>query len=557
MKAVLILIILLSIKSFALEYYMYDFNDTHHVNTTMRQGISIDDISIIGRLHIRSMTYKSTTYSIFWLENNTSLSKSDIDINSIYAPFMVLHNRDGFLIDEIKTLSKDKRVNDKIMGIVDGLQFIAKKEGVFSFPNSLGDIKVNQKIIKDKYNITYLSQYTKGKKREDIKYLESNITIMPDKNLFWSWVKIYEKIKIKVAIPKATIIDYRSSYLNKTKEILDKEHWFFKLPFDISKWNFKPYPHQKKISYKSASDMFDIKEAELKAIADDTNKVAQWVLDNMDFLSHLSQLLQEHTLDDEVSRVLFSNLGYIDNTQGSNILSDVFLNEDIDKKERFRSLMALKNTSAPIDEEKLDMLIDYGLNSSDETLQKSSGMLLGTIAKNRIVRVPSQYEKISNAISNAIRNSNNKVVAIDAGANMKDSVSQEVLESIEDVLLYDNSYLYRKKSAEALQDIQKSNLDVSQFQKLLNQEQDSDTKAEIIKSSITAQNIKNNIEYHNFLENLSENKKTVKSNRLSALEVLDKLGFGKTQADKEKIRKMMVGEKDRDIFIKLKELYRR
>jgi len=542
-------------------YQAYDYNDTHHIRTIMKQGVSLDTVILNSTLYVRTIENNGTKYNIFWLKNR-SIAKKDIDINSIYAPFVIQNSSNsGFEIAKIKTLTKDREIIDRLIGIVDILQFRPHQQGIYRFRNTLGNIEVNQTVTKhNSYNIKYLTQYTKGQIRQDIKYNNSSVKIVPDTNSsIWLKVTAHEDISISVAKPKATMSDKRDFLLTKNIKPLPKNHWFLQLGYDISKWKFNRYQGENKLSLSDASKIFKQKENEMKAVVDDREKFNKWVLDNMDFLSHLDKLLETYSLEDKVSRVLFASLGYVDTTASSNILSKVFLNEDIDKKERFRSIMGLKNTSAPLDDDILDNLISYGLEqSSDDMLTKASGMLIGTMAKNRVHRVPEQYEKISSAISSAIETQDNKVVALDAAGNMQQYASDAVLESVESVLTSDiTNELNRQKSAEALERIQRSNLSVSDFKRLFNQEKSTIVQSQLLKSSTVAQDFKSNTQYHSFLKTYANKKTNPKINRLATLEALTRAGFGKTDEEKQTIRAMMVGEQDRDISLFLRNLYRR
>lgn len=542
-------------------YQAYDYNDTHYVKTTMEKGISLDSVYINSRLHIHRVENNGTNYDICWLENNTTQTKDKIDINSIYAPFIVENSTtQGFQIAHIKALSRDHNVIERLWGIVDILQFIPNKQGVYRVNNALGEVEVNQTITNNKsYQLNYLAQYKDGQLRNDISYKSSIVTIVPDTNSsLFSEVIANENISMRVSKPKATMEDRRTFKLTKSSNPLPTNHWFLQLGTDISTWGFSHHKSQSSFSLNQASQLFSKKEEEMKSLLDDSKKFAQWVLDNMDFLNHLDQLLETHTLDDKVSAMLFANLGYVDTTDSSNILSRVFLNEDINRKERFRSLMGLKDTSAPMDEDTLDSLIDYGLGSpSDDMLTRASGMLIGTMAKNRAKRVPEEYEKISSAISNAIDTQDDKVVALSAAGNMQEEAPDRVLQSVESVLLSNSDIVNRENSADALSRIKRTNLNVSDFKNLFEQSKSTILQSKLIKSSSVAKDFQSNSSYRNFLEDYSKKRTNPKSNRLASLDVLAKSGFGRTDEEKQEIRKMMVGENDREVSKRLRELYRR
>ena len=542
-------------------YQAYDYNDTHYVKTVMKKGVSLDSVYINSRLHIHRVKSNGVNYDICWLEKSRAQTKEEIDIDSIYAPFIVENNTtQGFQIAHIKALSRDHNIIDRLWGIVDTLQFIPNREGVYRVKNALGVVEVNQTTLNNKsYQLEYLAQYKNGQLRNDIGYNNSVVTIIPDTNTsLWAEVTATEDISMRVAMPKATMQDRRSFKLTKSATSLPSNHWFLQLGTDISTWRFTHHKSQSSLSLNQASKLFSKKEEEMKSLLNDSKKFAQWVLDNMDFLNHLDQLLESHTLDDRVSATLFANLGYVDTTDSANILSRVLLNENINRKERFRSLMGLKDTSAPMDEETLDSLIEYGLsNPSEDMLTRASGMLMGTMAKNRVNRVPQEYEKISSAISNAIDSQEDKVVALSAAGNMQEEATDRVLQSVESVLLSNStSSINRENSADALSRIKRSNLNVSDFKNLFEQSNSTILQSKLIKSSSVARDFQSNSSYHNFLQEYAQKRKNPKANRLATLDVLAKSGFGRTTQEKQEIRKMMVGENDREVSKRLRELYR-
>ncbi|OQX58916.1 MAG: hypothetical protein B5M52_04485 [Helicobacteraceae bacterium 4484_230] len=540
-------------------YQAFDFNDSHHVKTIMPSGIAVEEVHIDKRLHVRSLEINGSKYMLFWLEDNASKTVNDVDIDSIFAPFIVENNDStGFRIGRLKSLSKDRDVIDRQTGIVDALQYAGKKEGIFIFRNALGGVEANQSVEKGNYIIRYGKQLSRGRTRNDIEYIDTTVSITPDENTTWLGAWMNELIKVDVPVLKSMMFDRRRMQLTRNIAALPPHHWFMRLGADIRTWPFGRMKKESRMSLREASKLFRKKEREILSIANDREKKAAWVRENMDFLSHLDTLLENHALDDRVSQTLFAILGYVDTAESSTILSKVLLNEKINDKERFRSMMGLKNTSAPIDEETLDTLISYGLSvDGSSMLQRGAGMLLGALAHQRAQRVPSQTEKIGEAIVNAIDTGDDKVVALNAAANMKSAAPKAVVRSVEETLMGDPNLLNRQKSAQALERIQKSDLTVSAFETLYENEKDTATKAAIIRSSIAASDFQNNETYHEFLLDIAKTHSEPTPNKMAALEVLEKRGFGKTANEKKALRQMMVGVKNEQIMKELLKLYRK
>jgi len=307
-----------------------------------------------------------------------------------------------------------------------------------------------------------------------------------------------------------------------------------------------------------ASKVFSAKESEMKELLNDSKGFEAWVRANGDFLQYLDTLLEGNSLDDEVSQKLFANLGYVDTVLTTNVLSRITLNSQIDEKERFRGVMALQGTSAPIDEDTLSEILDYGLSSDngEDFIQNSLGMLVGSMAKARLDRAPEQAEEIKDNIINAIKSKENKTVSLAAAGNMLTSAPEDLIQEVDNILLASEDSYTRAKSANALSRIEKSNVSTNQFTELLKNEGNREAQTQLIRASASASNFKSDTTFRTFLVDMADNRQKVAVNRVEALKTLEKANFGKTQEEKRHLRKMMLGEKNSDIAKMLKKLYR-
>jgi|GEM_PF-3690878 len=540
-------------------YQAYDFNDSHYVKTVMPSGIAVDEVRIDRHLHVRSLESNGSNYLLFWLEDNASNRPGEIDTESIYAPFIVENNdSDGFRIKTFKSLSRDRDVIDRQIGIVDALQFAGGRSGTFVFRNALGGVKVNQSIGKNGYLIRYGRQLAHGTVRDDIEYIDTAVAVVPDRNTTWRNVRMKALMRIDIPVLKSVMIDRRHMQLTRSRAALAPGHWFLRLGPDMRKWPFGAVRKPPHLSFKEASRLFTEKEREILARADDREKLAAWALENMDFLRHLDKLLETRTLDDKASLSLFAILGYVDTAQSSTVLGKVLLDEKINDRERFRAMMGLKNTSAPLDDDTLDALISYGL-SPDGTgmLQRGAGMFLGALAHQRARRAPSQTGKIGRAVAESIRTGENRAVALNAAANMKDAATPSVIRSVEETLVNDPDPRIRRLGAQALEQIRKSDLTVSTFETLYENEEDAETKAAIIRGSVAAKDFRDDGTCRDFLLNIAAKASAPASNRAAALDVLEKSGYGKTAQEKETLRRMMVGVRNEELLMQMLKLYRR
>ncbi len=557
MKKIPIIVALLTTFMVAKGFYQtYHYLDQHHVRTRIKDQVNNQFLEINATLHVRYLEENRSNYALFWLEAGQR-SKSAIDRESIYAPFVVRYNPDGFILKELNSLSIDRKVQQKLMGVVELLQFQRSKEGVYRLPNALGELEVNASKINHHYRLTPLAQYTKKIKREDIHHYASYTQIEENNQSIWQTIQSQQTVKLWIKAMESTIRDRREFNLTLSSNQLPKNHWFFDLPIDLSAWKFTKGTSSM-LSLSLAQKLYDNKMAELKALLNSRLSIEEWVRENLDFLAHLSEMLEDRTLDNQVSKSLFAELGYINNTKSVKILSEVALNENIKNKERFRGLMGLKNSSAPIEDETLDKILSMGLSGEGGEIEETMGMLIGALAYQRVDRVPKQYEKINDALLNALSDNQNRSLVLGAIGNMRQSASDEIVQGVEDILSNPQNNRERVEGAEALLQIDRSTLPLSKIEKMVLSEKNSNTASLLIRTTEIAEDSSSNRgEQYQFLTNIAQEQTRMKSNRIAALETLSRAGYGKTKEEKQKIRQMMLKEKDSDVQKILREIYRK
>jgi len=283
------------------------------------EGQVLNELSdISGTLHVRHIEENNSTYTLFWLENNVT-KKEHIDIHSVYAPFLIKNDyylNHEFLIENIKSLSSDRNINKQLFGLVELLQFTSK-DGLHRFKNSGGSTDIRQEHVANQYNIYRLKQYVKNIPETNFQYLESKIDIALDGNCqVWKNVQAKEKIKINMTIMDSVVVSESLFNLEKSQSKLAKEHWFFELSSDISKWGFKK-EKQQVMSLSNALASFGTKEKEMLALLEDAEKLDEWIKENIDFLAHLSSMLETNSLNDKVSQALFATLAFIDSSKST------------------------------------------------------------------------------------------------------------------------------------------------------------------------------------------------------------------------------------------------
>ncbi len=535
------------------------FDDMHHLKISFDGNANNEDQTVKETLYINHVEDKESKYSIFWF-GNPKIKKSEVDIESINAPFVVRYTEDNisYSMEELSILSKDKRIEALLWAKVNILQF-ASKDGLHHFKNHTGYIEAEQEFTKDAYLLKRLRSFDKNKEKKEVRFEKSTVTLQTFKKTcaIWKNLELKESISSVNKQMKISIQDERELKVFNSKDSLEKEHWFYKLPADIRAWNFKAKDNN--ISLSMAQSMFKKNQKEMSDALGDTLIFGEWVQDNIDFLKHLSVLLENNTLDDNVSRKLFAKLGYLDSVDTTNILSQVGLNDNIIEKERFRGLMGLKNTSAPIDDDLLAEILDYGLsadNNPDATIQNMTGMIAGGLAKERMKRSPEQAEKIVDAIIDAVNTKENKTIALGAAGNLQELAPAHLVEAVDNILLTAGDADTRAKSANVLSKIDKSTLATKNFQELIANETNSITKTSLIKASASSTDFQNNPDFNAVLVDIAQTVDYSK-NKIAALNTLEKSSYAQTKKEKAVIRKMMIGERDGKTLQALKSLYRK
>jgi len=533
------------------------FDDIHHLNTTFDGTTNNQKKVVKETLYINYLEEKGVKYSIFWFGDKYT-KKSEINIESYMAPFLVSYSdiNGSYRIDKVHTLSKDKKISELIWGKINILQF-ASKDGTHHFKNFTGYIEAKQQLIKKDYYINRLSSFVKNIENKNVKFETSliNIHLLEKSCGIWESLKLSESLSSINRKIKLNITDERELKVLNIKEHLPKEHWFYKLSTDITLWNFKK--RENTMSLLTAQSLFKQKENEMLSLLDDTLAFGEWVKNNMDFLKHLSPLLENNSLNDRVSMKLFAKLGYLDSVDSTDILSYITLNENIIEKERFRGVMGLKNTSAPLNDELLEKLLDYGLSSdNDDMLQSMTGMIVGALAKERIQRAPKQAERIIDSIIDTMNEKENKTVALAAAGNLQEMAPDNLIEAVDNILMNIDDSDTRAKSANVLSKIQKSTLNTKNFEELISNEKNTMTKTSLINASASSNNFQNNIEFNTVLLEIAKTSNYSK-HKIAAINTLRKTNYGQTKGEKRIIRQMMIGVKDSQTLNALKDLYRK
>lgn len=539
-------------------YQAYQYNDDFKIKTSFVKTSFDEKKKYAGFIHTRALTDNlKNRYRIFWFETNDA----KIDVNSIHSPFIVSEeNGTGFSIKEIKTLAKNNEIQNKLLGLIELTQFNTDLN-TYQSKSSSGAFEVTQEKNSSDIIISRIKPVKLDDPQIDVKIIDSKIKITPSQTCFPSKFNANETLSVNYTKLKSSLVSMRDFSLIENKEhILPSDHWFMSLDTDITKWKIPEKKQIEKVMTQEEANLkYDGIYTELLQIKSDDSKINKWALENMDFLKNLHHLLTEKEIDDELSRMLFAELGFINTEEVINILADVILKSSIPEKERFRALMALKNTTIEIPQDKLDALIQYGLDYQDKAdgFQGTLGMLIGTLAKERLESVPAQVQYINEKITASIMSSlENKHIPLAAAGNMYEAASNETITAIESVLISETNDLFKKESAQSLRKIGKTNISAAEFNDLWNDEKNNFIQDEIIRSSSVAEDAKNNSQYQDSLIDVASKTSNASNIRLAALEALINSGYGKQDDHKSKMKQLIYGETDRNIALKIQEIYR-
>ncbi|RXF03627.1 HEAT repeat domain-containing protein [Pseudoalteromonas phenolica] len=114
--------------------------------------------------------------------------------------------------------------------------------------------------------------------------------------------------------------------------------------------------------------------------------LAQLLYDNEQYLSALKEVIKSNVLSDKALGRLLLMIGKNDSPNAHQLLVDVYLDSEIQGKQRFRSLMGLKYAEQPLDPKLVDLVLESANQTSSgeqQRLSNSAMMVLGIIAKNQ------------------------------------------------------------------------------------------------------------------------------------------------------------------------------
>lgn len=181
----------------------------------------------------------------------------------------------------------------------------------------------------------------------------------------------------------------------------------------------------------------------------DAGELNQLLAQNDEALSQLLPDFQQQSFNDTFERRLFDTLGRLGSDAAQQLLADVLTDPFVTDEQRFRSLMALRQVAAGLNDETLTRMMDYaldiGVTLEDDSFRNDTLLALGEVA--------AEDSAVASLLTDALRSTTN----LDRIATLLTAIGNARLPDLETELsLYlsrDNAVI-RARAAYALGNLQ-------------------------------------------------------------------------------------------------------
>ncbi|KZN33899.1 hypothetical protein N480_23255 [Pseudoalteromonas luteoviolacea S2607] len=162
------------------------------------------------------------------------------------------------------------------------------------------------------------------------------------------------------------------------------------LPMDPLKWPIlaanSVYPKPQPVPLGSAEIFTNLlRNKDLRALS--SAELLQLLYDNQIYLSSLHALIKQQAFEDKQLSRLLLMIGKSDSVYAQQLLGALYLDTELDKNQRFRSLMALKYAEQPLSPTLIEQLYNHidsdELTNTDTKLARTALMVMGIVAKNQ------------------------------------------------------------------------------------------------------------------------------------------------------------------------------
>ncbi|WP_105167799.1 HEAT repeat domain-containing protein [Pseudoalteromonas sp. T1lg23B] len=318
------------------------------------------------------------------------------------------------------------------------------------------------------------------------------------------------------------------------------------LPIDPKKWPMLPssvvYPKPAPNPLQDAQTFLNALTA-MDLASLDEKTLEQLLYDNQAYLLSLQQAIRDGLFTDKALSRLFLKLGQNDTSNAHQLLVNLYLDNEIAGKQRFRSLMALKYIENPLSEHLVEQIFSHldssELSSEEQLLSRSSMMVMGIIANNQS---GSDFaNKITDTLADKLittRDQKKQASLLSALGNSRDARHQDNINKF----MSDNDAELRRRAAEALGKMPNPQ-SLKMLEKRLGAEQNNKAKSAILEAMGN-----NRLDRRQLDTLLTYTEKSAnKSLRLSAINAAAKQQS--TDVDvKSQLKPLLKKEKDREVL---------
>ncbi|MCF2860419.1 HEAT repeat domain-containing protein [Pseudoalteromonas sp. SMS1] len=472
---------------------------TTHANTTMTtlNSPSQNRLSVTGQLVYRPLIKSEQFYWLGLQLASATLSLDNTDIQARYygVPFAVkIAALSGDVLQYHFAAKLKPEDEQKLIAIYQQFHVEHLKKYDLQSPliieesDNLGRYKIryqaleNGAIEKHKLHYTMTTQGTQlfAFKKPEIK--QDDFTFTQSR----CWIEQFEGFNnTRVESEKGDIrIDVAQSikYIAKHDPIAS-DIALMSLPMDPLKWPLlsaeRVYPRPLPVPLDSATAFTNLLlNKDLRALSSD--ELLQLLYDNQIYLASLHALIKQHAFEDKQLSRLLLMIGKSDSRNAQQLLGALYLDLDLDKNQRFRSLMALKYAEQPLPSELIDQLYEHidsdELNKTDTKLARTALMVMGIIAKNQ---AGSEFaEQLTASLADRLvttRDTHKQATLLNALGNSADATHQERISKF-----LDNSNAnLRATAAEALGKMP-NEISLGYIEKSLKTESDIQTKQALL-----------------------------------------------------------------------------
>ncbi|MCF6441932.1 HEAT repeat domain-containing protein [Pseudoalteromonas luteoviolacea] len=471
---------------------------TTHASTKMTtlNTPSQNKLTVSGDLVYRPLLKTDTHYWLGLQLSSAELQLDNTPIQALYysVPFAVKIASSGDILDYHFAAKLKPEDEQKLMAIYQQFHIEHVKQLDLSAPvileenDNLGRYRIqyqaraDQSIQKQKLDYTLTTQGTQlfSFKKPHIKQdlFTFNLT-----DCWISELQGYNNTLVESAKGDININVSQTIRYTQKQQPIAANIALMSLPLSPLKWPQLPlnsvYPKPKPVPLASAKSFTNLLlSKDLRALS--TEALLQLLYDNQIHLNVLHSLIKQGSFEDKQLSRLLLMIGKSDFTYAHQLLTDLYLDTELDANQRFRSLMALKYSEHPLSPELIDSIYSHidseELTSSDEKLARTALMVLGVIASNQAGSefAQSLTESLADRLVTTL-DAKKQATLLTALGNSADEAHQE---SISKFLQNDDAKL-RAKAAQALGNMP-NEISLGYLEKSLKSESNTDTQQALL-----------------------------------------------------------------------------